>query len=84
MLSTSKNHVNLDIENKFINDSKIPFHTIWGDSDSVVVFNTFKDKLNKLMPRRNEYFISESGHLPNMENKKDFENLLFSIILNKN
>lgn len=84
LLSTSKNHVNLDIENKFINDSKIPFHTIWGDSDSVVVFNTFKDKLNKLMPRRNEYFISESGHLPNMENKKDFENLLFGTILNEN
>ena len=58
--------------------------TVWGDSDSVVVYNTFKTKLNKLMPNRNEYFISKSGHLPNMENKIEFENLLFNVILMKN
>ena len=84
LISTRKNHVNLDIENSFINNSMIPFSTVWGDSDSVVVYNTFKAKLNKLMPNRNEYFISKSGHLPNMENKIEFENLLFNIILKKN
>ena len=84
LISTKKNHVNLDIENNFINNSKIPFHTVWGDSDSVVVYNTFKNKLKKLMPNRNEYFISESGHLPNIENKIEFENLLFNVILKKN
>ena len=82
LISTRKNHVNLDMENKYINDSKIPFYTLWGDSDSAVVYNNFKDKLNKLMPRRVEYFISESGHLPNIENKKEFEDLLFNEILN--
>ena len=82
LISTRKNQVNLDMENKYINDSKIPFYTIWGDSDSAVVYNNFKDKLNKLMPRRVEYFISESGHLPNIENKKEFEDLLFNKILN--
>ena len=82
LISTRKNHVNLDMENKYINDSKIPFYTLWGDSDSAVVYNNFKDKLNKLMPRRVEYFISESGHLPNIENKKEFEDLLFNKILN--
>ena len=82
LISTRKNQVNLDMENKYINDSKIPFYTLWGDSDSAVVYNNFKDKLNKLMPRRVEYFISESGHLPNIENKKEFEDLLFNKILN--
>ena len=82
LISTRKNHVNLDMENKYINDSKIPFYTLWGDSDSAVVYNNFKEKLNKLMPRRVEYFISESGHLPNIENKKEFEDLLFNEILN--
>jgi pimeloyl-ACP methyl ester carboxylesterase len=82
LISTRKNHVNLDMENKYINDSKIPFYTLWGDSDSAVVYNNFKDKLNKLMPRRVEFFISESGHLPNIENKKEFEDLLFNKILN--
>ena len=84
LISTRKNHVNLDTENSFINDSEIPFYTIWGDSDSAVVYNEFKDKLNKLMPRRKEYFVSESGHLPNMENKEEFENLLFNQILKEN
>tara|TARA_B100000768_G_C11211176_1_gene346095 strand:- start:167 stop:1087 length:921 start_codon:yes stop_codon:yes gene_type:complete len=83
LISTRKNHVNLDVENNFINNSEIPFFTIWGDSDSVVVYSTFKEKLNKLMPRRIEYFISESGHLPNMENKIEFEDLLFNQILIK-
>ena len=84
LISTRKNHVNLDTENSFINGSEIPFYTIWGDSDSAVVYNEFKDKLNKLMPRRKEYFVSESGHLPNMENKEEFENLLFNQILKEN
>ena len=81
LISTRKNHINLDIENDFINNSNIPFHTVWGDSDSVVVYNSFKNKLNKLMPNRNEYFILDSGHLPNMENKIEFENLIFNVIL---
>ena len=84
LISTRKNHINLDKENTFINQSNISFFTIWGDSDSVVIYNNFKDKLNKLMPRRIEYFISESGHLPNMENKMEFEDLLFNQILKQN
>ena len=81
LISTRKNHINLDEENSYINNSKIPFFTIWGDSDSAVVYNDFKEKLNKIMPRRKEYFISESGHLPNKENISEFENLLFENIL---
>ena len=81
MISTRKNHINLDKENGYINKSEIPFFTIWGDSDSAVVYSDFKEKLNKIMPRRKEYFISESGHLPNKENISEFENLLFENIL---
>ncbi len=81
LISTRKNHINLDKENTYINNTKIPFFTIWGDSDSAVIYNDFKDKLNKIMPRRKEYFISQSGHLPNKENTTEFENLLFENIL---
>ena len=84
LISTRKNHVNLDLENKFINDSNIPLYTVWGDSDSAVVYNNFKNKLNKLMPRRIEYFISNSGHLPNMENSVEFEDILYNKILKEN
>lgn len=81
LLSTEKNHVNLDEENAYINNSNIPYYTIWGDSDSVVVYNVFKEKFNKTMTNRQEYFISESGHLPHMENIKEFEKVLFDQIL---
>ena len=81
LISTRKNHVNQDKENIFINNSKISYYTIWGDSDSVVVYNNFKEKLNKLMTNRNEFFISNSGHLPHMENIDEFENILFDHIL---
>ena len=81
LISTRKNHVNQDKENIFINNSKISYYTIWGDSDSVVVYNNFKEKLNKLMTKRNEFFISNSGHLPHMENINEFENILFDHIL---
>lgn len=84
LISTRKNHINLDLENKFINDSNIPLYTVWGDSDSAVVYNNFKNKLNKLMPRRIEYFISNSGHLPNMENSAEFEDILYNKILKEN
>ena len=84
LISTRKNHINLDLENKFINDSNIPLYTIWRDSDSAVVYNNFKNKLNKLMPRRIEYFISNSGHLPNMENSVEFEDILYNKILKEN
>tara|TARA_B100000925_G_scaffold289908_1_gene273863 strand:- start:1582 stop:2454 length:873 start_codon:yes stop_codon:yes gene_type:complete len=81
LISTRKNHVNQDKENIFINNSKISYYTIWGDSDSVVVYSNFKEKLNKLMTKRNEFFISNSGHLPHMENIDEFENILFDRIL---
>ena len=56
-------------------------YTIWGDSDSVIVYNDIKEKLNKLLPNRFEYIIQDSGHLPHIENQKDFENYLFELVL---
>lgn len=81
LISTLKNHVNLDSENKEISDSNKTVYTIWGDSDSVVVYNQIKDKLNKLLPNRFEYIVPNSGHLPYIENQNDFENYLFDVVL---
>lgn len=81
LISTLKNHVNLDSENKEISDSNKTVYTIWGDSDSVVVYNQIKDKLNKLLPNRFEYIVPNSGHLPHIENQNDFENYLFDVVL---
>ena len=81
LISTLKNHINLDSENKEISDSNKTVYTIWGDSDSVVVYNQIKDKLNKLLPNRFEYIVPNSGHLPHIENQNDFENYLFDVVL---
>jgi pimeloyl-ACP methyl ester carboxylesterase len=81
LISTQKNHINLDLEHKEINDSNMKVYTIWGDSDSVIVYNDIQEKLNKLLPNRFENFIPESGHLPHIENQESFENYLFDVVL---
>ncbi|MDB9849216.1 alpha/beta hydrolase [Flavobacteriaceae bacterium] len=81
LISTLKNHVNLDSENKEISDSNKTVYTIWGDSDSVIVYNEIKNKLNKLLPNRFEYIVPSSGHLPHIENQSDFEKYLFDVVL---
>ena len=81
LISTVKNHKNLDLENKEISDSNKKVYTIWGDSDSVVVYNDIKEKLNKLIPNRFEYIVPNSGHLPHIENQIDFERYLFDVVL---
>ena len=81
LISTQKNHINLDLEHKEINESNMKVYTIWGDSDSVIVYNDIKEKLNKLLHNRFEYIIQDSGHLPHIENQKDFENYLFELVL---
>ena len=81
LLSTLKNHTTLDIEHEMINETGIPVYTIFGDSDMVVVYDTFKDRLSELLPNRNEIFISNSGHLPHMENQNEFEAYLFEEII---
>ena len=81
LISTVKNHKNLDLENKEISDSNKKVYTIWGDSDSVVIFNDIKEKLNKLLPNRFEYTVPNSGHLPHIENQSDFEKYLFEVVL---
>ena len=81
LISTLKNHVNLDSENKEISDSNKTVYTIWGDSDSVIVYNEIKNKLNKMLPNRFEYIVPNSGHLPHIENQSDFEKYLFDVVL---
>ena len=78
LISTRKNHdsTELDRIHAWLESSDIPVTTIWGDSDTVVVFDEFADKIERLLPKRTEYFVSESGHLPHMENSGEFQAIL--------
>ena len=80
LISTTKNHYTMDEIHENINNLNLPVYTIWGDSDKVVVYDEFSERLNELLPNRNEYFISNSGHLPHMENQDEFNKVILSIL----
>ena len=82
LISTRKNHDSgqLDRIHASLQTSDIPVTTIWGDSDTVVVYAGFADKIGRLLPKRQEYFVEDSGHLPHMENPAQFEAILTSVL----
>ena len=82
LISTRKNHDSeeLDRIHASLQTSNIPVATIWGDSDTVVVYAGFADKIERLLPKRQEFFITDSGHLPHMENSDQFEAALTTIL----
>ena len=80
LLSTTKNHYTMDVIHKNIQQSDIPVYTIWGDSDQVVIYDEFEKRIDSILPKRKEFFILESGHLPHMENPEQFNNILLSIL----
>ena len=82
LISTTKNLVTLDDVHVKIDSLNIPVYTFWGEFDNVVVYNEFKDRLNKVFPNRKEFFITKSGHLPHMENQEEFENIFFKYLSN--
>ena len=77
LISTTKNLVSLDDIHYKIHSLDIPVYAFWGRYDNVVVYDDFKDRLEKMLPNRKEFFIENSGHLPHMENQDDFEKLFF-------
>ena len=80
LISTRKNHYTMDSIHIKIQNSDIPVFTIWGDSDQVVLYKDFEKRIDSILPKRKEFFILDSGHLPHMENPKDFNRILLSIL----
>ena len=82
LISTKKNHFNMDKIHTKIQNSNLPVFTIWGESDEVIVYKDFSSRIDSILPRRKQFFISESGHLPHMENPYEFNKLILEIINN--
>ena len=80
LISTTKNLVTLDYVHNKIDSLNIPAYTFWGEFDTVVIYNEFKDRLNRVLPNRTEFFISNSGHLPHIENQDEFESIFFKYL----
>ena len=80
LISTRKNHYTMDTIHSKIQNSDIPVFTIWGDSDQVVLYKDFEKRIDSILPKRKEFFILDSGHLPHMENPNEFNKILLSIL----
>ena len=80
LISTRKNHYTMDKIHIKIQNSDIPVFTIWGDSDQVVLYKDFEKSIDSILPKRKEFFILDSGHLPHMENPNEFNKILLSIL----
>lgn len=82
LISTRKNHDSSELDriHASLQSSDIPVTTIWGDSDTVVVYASFADKIERLLSKRQEYFVTDSGHLPHMENPAQFEAILTEVL----
>ena len=80
LISTRKNHYTMDSIHIKIQNSDIPVSTIWGDSDQVVLYKDFEKRIDSILPKRKEFFILDSGHLPHMENPNEFNKILLSIL----
>lgn len=81
LISTQKNHVSLDNLHKEIAETNIEIFTLWGKYDKVVVFDEIREKINKVFPNRKDFFFKNAGHLPQMESRNEFNNVLFNNIL---
>jgi pimeloyl-ACP methyl ester carboxylesterase len=81
LISTSKNHVSLDSLHLILADSNIDLYAIWGSEDTVVPYSLVENRIKNLLPKMENYVFDNSGHLPHMENKEKFNNLLFNKIL---
>ena len=82
LISTRKNHDSKELDriHTSLQTSDIPVTTIWGDGDTVVVYADFADKIERLLPKRQEFFVENSGHLPHMENPSRFETILSDVL----
>ena len=82
LISTRKNHDSRELDriHASLQASDIPVTTLWGDSDTVVVYADFAEKIERLLPKRQEYFVKNSGHLPHMENPRQFHTILIEVL----
>jgi len=82
LISTRKNHDSRELDeiHGMLQASDIPVVTIWGDSDTVVIYDDFAEKIERQLPKRHEYFVKDSGHLPHMENTQQFEAILSEVL----
>lgn len=85
LISTNKNRRNLENEHRRIAQSGTPVFAIWGEHDTVVELSKAREGMFKRIPEIKLFVIAKAGHLPHMEQTKEFNAILFDkIVCNHN
>ncbi len=83
LISTGKNRASLEREHRAIAQSGIPVYAIWGEQDQVVKLSDVRANLMSRIPNIDLIVIPRAGHLPQMEQTKEFNSILFGRIIAK-
>jgi pimeloyl-ACP methyl ester carboxylesterase len=83
LISTNKNRSSLEMEHRRIAESGIPVYAIWGKEDTVVKLDEVRPVLMDRIPNVSLHVIPNAGHLPQMEQTKLFNEILFDQIILK-
>lgn len=83
LISTRKNRTSVQPEHKKVAAAKLPVFAIWGEHDAVVVLNDVRNNLTARLPNSKLFIIPKAGHLPQMEQTKLFNEILFDKIMKK-
>lgn len=81
LISTQKNRVDIAEDQRKIAASGIPVFAIWGEHDTVVKLSDVTANLMERMPAVKLTVIHNAGHLPHMEQAREFNTLLFDNIV---
>jgi pimeloyl-ACP methyl ester carboxylesterase len=81
LISTNKNRTRLENEQRRIAASGVPVFAIWGEHDTVVKLDEVRPILMDRIPNVQLHVIPNAGHLPQMEQTKLFNSIVFDQII---
>ncbi|HEY5826450.1 MAG TPA: alpha/beta hydrolase [Cyclobacteriaceae bacterium] len=81
LLSTNKNRTDLEADHRKIAASGIPVFILWGKYDTVVKLDEAQPVIKDRIPNAQLFVIPDAGHLPQMEQTKLFNSILFDQII---
>ncbi|MFM8912609.1 MAG: alpha/beta fold hydrolase, partial [Flammeovirgaceae bacterium] len=83
LISTRSNRSNLAVQHQKITEAQLPVYAIWGEHDTVVVLNEIRESMLARLPNIQLSVIPKAGHLPHMEQTKQFNYLLLNQVIAK-
>lgn len=81
LISTNKNRTDLEPVHRKIASAGMPVFVMWGEHDTVVKLEEARPVITDRIPNAKFFVIPRAGHLPQMEQTKMFNDILFDQII---